>query len=140
MVSPSRALPSPQKRDGAAWRASRAWHLSTDRCSTWCCGNWRRLIGEIEEMERAIIQVGRHLPGLKRLLQVRGLGLVAAIGVLSESGDVSRFPSAKQLVAYAGLATAVRQSGATYRRGHITKHGRQRLRGFIVEAQIACRM
>ena len=92
---------------------------------------------EIEEMERAIIQVGRHLPGLKRLLQVRGLGLIAAIGVLSEIGDVTRFPSAKQLLAYAGLATAVRQSGATDRRGHITKHGRQRLRGFMVEAVLS---
>jgi transposase len=92
---------------------------------------------EIEEMERAIIHVGRHLSGLKRLLQVRGLGLIAAIGVLSEIGDVSRFPSAKQLVAYAGLATAVRQSGATDHRGHITKHGRQRLRGFMVEAVLS---
>lgn len=90
---------------------------------------------EIEEMERAIIQVGRHLVGLKRLLQVRGLGLIAAIGVLSEIGDVSRFPSAKQLVSYAGLATTVRQSGATDRRGahHETRpaappwlHGRGR--------------
>jgi transposase len=92
---------------------------------------------EIAEMERAIIRVGRHLPGLKRLLQVRGLGLVAAIGVLAEIGDVQRFASAKQLVAYAGLATAVRQSGGTDRHGHITKQGRQRLRGFMVEAVLS---
>jgi transposase len=92
---------------------------------------------EIAEMERTIIRVGRQLPGLKRLLQVRGSGLVAAIGVLSEIGEVSRFPSAKQLVAYAGLATAVRQSGESDHRGHITKHGRKRLRGFMVEAVLS---
>jgi transposase len=89
---------------------------------------------ELAELERAIIRVGQHLPGLKRLLQVRGLGLVAAIGVLSEIGDISRFASAKQLVAYAGLATAVRQSGDSDHHGHITKQGRKRLRGFMVEA------
>jgi transposase len=92
---------------------------------------------EIVEMERAIIRAGRQLPGLKRLLQVRGLGLVAAIGVLSEIGDASRFPRAKQLVAYAGLATSVRQSGDSDHHGHITKQGRKRLRGFMVEAVLS---
>ncbi len=92
---------------------------------------------EITELERSIIRTGRHLPGLKRLLQVRGLGLVAAIGVLSEIGDITRFPTAKQLTAYARLTTAVRQSGATDHHGHITKQDRKRLRGFMVEAVLS---
>jgi transposase len=89
---------------------------------------------EIVDLERSIFRTGRHLPGLKQLLQIRGLGLISAIGVLSEIGEVARFPSAKQLVSYAGLSTAVRQSGDVDRRGHITKQGRARLRGFLVEA------
>jgi transposase len=92
---------------------------------------------EIELLERSIICVGKHLPGLKRLLQVRGLGLVAAIGVLSEIGNIAQFETSKQLVSYAGLATTVRQSGGTDHRGHITKQGRQRLRGFLVEAVLS---
>ena len=92
---------------------------------------------ELTEFERAIIRTGRNLPGLKRLLQVRGFGLVAAIGVLSEIGDIRRFATAKQLVSYAGLATAVRQSGATDHHGHITKEGRKLLRGFMVEAVLS---
>ena len=95
------------------------------------------LEAEIEQVERAIIRAGRNLPGLKRLLQVRGFGLVAAIGVLAEIGDISRFPTSKQLVSYAGLATAVRQSGASERTGHITKVGRKRLRGFMVESVLS---
>ena len=39
-------------------------------------------------------------------------GLVAAIGMLTEIGDIHNFASAKQLVSYAGLATSVRQSGS----------------------------
>jgi transposase len=89
---------------------------------------------ELAELDRAIMRAGQQLPGLQRLLQVRGLGLVAAIGVLAEIGDITRFSTAKQLVSYAGLATAVYQSGATDRHGHITKQGRKLLRGFMVEA------
>jgi transposase len=93
--------------------------------------------GEVQEIERAIIRVGKSLPGLKRVLQVRGLGLVAGIGLLSEIGDIKRFDGSKQLVSYAGLATTVRQSGNTDHRGHITKQGRARLRGFLVEAVLS---
>jgi transposase len=92
---------------------------------------------EVEELERAIIRLGKTLPGLKRLLQVRGLGIVAAIGVLAEISNIQRFPTAKQLVSYAGLATAVRQSGTVDHHGHITKEGRKRLRGFLVEAVLS---
>jgi transposase len=91
----------------------------------------------VVDLERAIIRLGRQLPGLKRLLQVRGLGIVAAIGVLAEIGDIQRFATAKQLVSYAGLATAVRQSGTVDHHGHITKEGRKRLRGFMVEAVLS---
>ena len=90
---------------------------------------------ELDELERAIILAGKNLAGLKRLLQVRGLGLIAAIGVLVEiGGDITRFESAKHLASYAGLATSVHQSGASDRHSHITKEGRRRLRGFMVEA------
>jgi transposase len=96
-----------------------------------------RLERELGEMERAIIRAGKNLPGLKRLLQVRGFGLIAAIGILAEIGDVARFPSAKQLASYAGLVTAVHQSGTSERYGHITREGRKLLRGFMVEAVLS---
>jgi transposase len=92
---------------------------------------------ELTELEQAIIQAGKSLPGLKRLLQIRGVGLVAAIGILAEIGDVNRFQSAKQLASYAGLVASVRQSGATDRHGHITKEGRRLLRGYMVEAVLS---
>jgi transposase len=92
---------------------------------------------DLLDLERAIIRLGKTLPGLKRVLQVRGLGIVAAIGVLSEIGDIQRFATAKQLVSYAGLATTVRQSGTVNHHGHITREGRKRLRGFMVEAVLS---
>ena len=92
---------------------------------------------EIVQLERSIIRLGKSLPGLKRLLQVRGFGLIAAIGVLAEIGDIRRFPTAKQLVSYSGLAAAIRQSGNAEHHGHITKEGRKRLRGFMIESVLS---
>ncbi|MDP9316304.1 MAG: transposase, partial [Chloroflexota bacterium] len=49
-------------------------------------------------------------------------------------GAIERFPSAKQLVGYAGLGAGVHASGETYRTGGITKDGRRELRWVLVEA------
>ena len=89
---------------------------------------------ELIDLERLIIGLGRDLPGLRRLLQIRGLGLVAAIGILAEIGDVAWFASARKLAAYAGLVASVRQSNRTEHRGRITKQGRRRLRTLLIQA------
>lgn len=92
------------------------------------------LEGEVGRVESEIIRSGKDLPGLRRLLQVRGLGVLTAMGLLAEIGDINWFGSSKQLVSYAGLAVSVRQSNETDRRGRITKQGRRRLRGILIQA------
>jgi transposase len=93
--------------------------------------------GEIAELEAEIISRGKTLPGVKQVLQIHGLNLIAAIGLLAEVGQIEQFATSKQLVAYAGLATSVRQSNETTRRGKITKQGRKRLRTICVRAVLS---
>jgi transposase len=92
---------------------------------------------EVERVEAEIIERGKSLEGLKRVLQIHGLNLLAAIGLLAEIGDIGLFETSKQLVAYAGLATSVRQSNETVRRGKITKQGGKRLRTICVRAVLS---
>jgi transposase len=47
---------------------------------------------------------------------------------------IERFPSAKKLVAYAGLAPSVRASGERVEYGRITKQGRSEIRAVWVQA------
>lgn len=54
--------------------------------------------------------------------------------VLAAIGDITRFPSAKKLVGYAGLGASVHDSGETHRTGGITKSGRKDLRWIMVES------
>ena len=65
---------------------------------------------------------------------VPGVGEVTAEVVLAELGDVSRFRSAKQVVAYAGLAPGRRESAGKVKDLGITKRGSGLLRWVLVEA------
>jgi transposase len=54
---------------------------------------------EISQLEAEIIERGKSLAGLKRVLQIDGLKLLAAIGLLAEVGSIELFDTSKQLVA-----------------------------------------
>jgi transposase len=86
----------------------------------------------IATLETQIVQIGKSLPGLQRVLQIPGINLLSGIGLLAEIGDIQWFATAKHLGAYAGLVPTVRQSNETDRRGHITKQGRRRLRTLAI--------
>ena len=51
------------------------------------------------------------------LLQLPGLGMVGAMTILAAVGDISRFPTSKQLVGYAGLGARMHASGQVQRSG-----------------------
>lgn len=74
------------------------------------------------------------------LMQLTGIGLYTGMTILAAIGDIERFPSAQQLVGYAGLGARVRASGDSYRTGKISKHGRRELRtALIASAWVAVR-
>ena len=68
------------------------------------------------------------------LVQLPGIALLSAMTILGAVGDVTRFPTAKQLVGYAGLGAGVHDSGKTHRDKAITKQGRRELRYVMIEA------
>jgi transposase len=67
------------------------------------------------------------------LRQLPGVGLITALTLLAAIGDISRFPTDKHLVGYAGLGIRVHDSGLTHRSGRITKTGRRDIRSAMVE-------
>jgi hypothetical protein len=68
------------------------------------------------------------------LIQLPGLALLSAMTALAAIGDITRFPTAKHLVGYAGLGTRIHDSGETSYDGHISKAGRRDLRRVLIEA------
>jgi transposase len=70
------------------------------------------------------------------LMSIPGMGYYSALVTKSEIGDVTRFRSAKQLCAYAGLVPSTHASGNTHLHGHITKQGSRWLRWILVEVAL----
>ncbi len=63
----------------------------------------------------------------------RGVDTVTAITVLAELGDITRFGSPRQLMAYLGLTPSEYSSGGRTQRGPITKTGNGRVRRLLTE-------
>jgi len=73
-------------------------------------------------------------PVVDSLIALRGVDVVAAVTLLAELGDISRFDSPKQLMAYLGLVPSVRSSGKRRRQGAITLTGNGHARRMLVES------
>lgn len=93
------------------------------------------LDGEIGELDRRIAEQTLALPGFHRLLTIPGVDVGVAAAVIGAIGEITRFKSPAQLVAYLGLDPKVRQSGSEPARyGHISKRGDPQARTMLVEA------
>lgn len=68
------------------------------------------------------------------LMSMRGLDIVAASTLVAEIGDVRRFATPRELMAYLGLVPSEHSSGAKTRKGSITKTGNAHARRMLVEA------
>ena len=67
------------------------------------------------------------------LMAMRGIDFISATAFLAEIGDLSRFRTPRELMAYLGLVPSEASTGDTIKRGPITKAGNLRARRILVE-------
>jgi transposase len=89
---------------------------------------------QMAHLEEAMIALAAQDERVPLLVQIPGIAWLTALTLLGAVGDISRFPTAKHLVGYAGLGTRVHDSGQTRRSGRITKAGRRDIRAAMVES------
>jgi transposase len=73
-------------------------------------------------------------PLIEGMMALRGISRIAATTTMAEIGDLHRFRTAPQLMAYLGLVPSEHSSGAARSRGGITKTGNGHVRHVLVEA------
>jgi transposase len=89
---------------------------------------------QIDLLTACLMQLAAQDAHLPLLTQLPGVSVLSALAILAAIGEISRFPSSKHLVGYAGLGSRVHDSGLITRTGRITKTGRRDLRTALVEA------
>ncbi len=90
-----------------------------------------RLAASREQLARDIEAVFTRHPHAPVLLSIPGIGARTGARILTEIGDVSRFPTAGHLAAYAGLAPVTKQSGSSIRGEHRSRRGNHRLKNAL---------
>ena len=92
----------------------------------------RRVVGLEDQMRQGLEQWSLR-PFVESLQALKGFQLVAAMVVVAELGDLSRFRHPRQLMAYLGLVPSEHSSGGKRRLGGITKTGNSHVRWILVE-------
>ena len=90
----------------------------------------------LERLTRQVTEVASQwsmAPVIKAYQALRGVALLTAVTFVSEIGDVRRFASPQQLMAYLGLVPSESSTGDRVRRGGITKAGNGRARRVLLE-------
>lgn len=75
-------------------------------------------------------------PEAQLLDTIPGVASYSALLILSEIGEIDRFPDAKHLCSYAGLVPSVYASGGKVRHGRLTKQGSKWLRWILIELSL----
>src|SRR5687767_3222622 len=137
-------------RHGRIYRGSRPWtqvharwlsNLSFEHPAQYLVlREYRQAIDDAEtRLERLTQQVAEVVstwsmaPVVEAYQALRGVAFLTAVTFVAEIGDVRRFESPRQLMAYLGLVPCESSTGERVRRGSITKAGNTRVRRVLIE-------
>ena len=90
-------------------------------------------IARLEEAIRAAMLDWSLAEVVTALMAMRGIDMISATALLAEIGDLTRFRTPRELMAYLGLVPSEHSTGDTVKRGPITKTGNRRARRILVE-------
>lgn len=109
----------------------------------------KKLISEIDrEIERCLKEIKKAIEQdkslkeqVKKILTIKGVGLITVATILAETMGFDQFHSSKQLVSYSGYDIVQRESGTSVKgKTRISKKGNRYIRNALYfPAMVACR-
>lgn len=104
----------------------------------WVLGDWDTARTQQVDVETRMVDVLDELELTTLVTSIPGLSAVGAAAILAETGDLSRFTSARAVVKHAGLAPRERISGTFTGKARLTGAGRPGLRTAAWRAVWGC--
>jgi transposase len=89
---------------------------------------------DIVELDRTIAASLANHRGYHAIQALNGVGPIVAAVLVTEIGDITRFPSPDRLCSWAGMTPRHRESDTKVKRGSITKQGSRLIRWAAIEA------
>jgi transposase len=90
-------------------------------------------VGRLEQAIGAAVPDWSLAEMVTALMALRGVDLISATTLLAEIGDLGRFSTPRELMAWLGLVPSEASTGDRVRRGSITKAGNSRARRTLVD-------
>jgi transposase len=91
----------------------------------------------VKRLDAGLRECARTTPQatlIQALQAFRGIGLLSAVTIVAEAGELRRFATAPQFMAYTGAVPSEVSSGNKQSRGRITRAGNRALRHILGEA------
>lgn len=92
----------------------------------------------LDKQIKKLSQQDNYKLRVELLMSIPGIGRQTAMVLLTEIGDINRFPTLKELSAYLGLVPDQHDSGETKRTGGNTKRGNVYLKYILIEVSWMC--
>jgi transposase len=93
----------------------------------------RQLKKELLQQLRKLARSDRYKESVRLLTSAPGIGMLTAIRLVLEWGDMSRFGRKEEFASFLGLVPSDYSSGEQERLGHITKQGNRWVRSWLTE-------
>jgi transposase len=139
------SYPKEYKTSNGHWTTSfckwlESIHLNTED-GTWMLNFYiqeylhsNELVKKAKKQLQHLSEQKKYSTGIKLLRSIPGIGLVAALTILTEIEDINRFKTLDELCSYIGLVPNTNSSGDTDRIGSMTHRGNSFLKTVIIEA------
>ena len=93
-----------------------------------------RSLAEYNQQIEALAQTERYQKPVQALTCYKGIKTIFALTMITEIGDIQRFPHSRQLVSWIGMDIREYSSGRKHNWFGITNHGKRYLRTAFIEA------
>ena len=94
----------------------------------------RKELAEINRQVKALSKSERYKNNYDILISTPGIGMMTAMTLLTEIGDIRRFKRLDELCSFVGLIPRMYGSGEKMQAGKMTKRGRKALKVMLIEA------
>ena len=95
---------------------------------------YKGLLKQIEEIDEYVTKICNQLDETKKIMEIKGVGLVTASGIVAELGDIRQYKNPKQIIKMAGLSLIENSSGKKKGQTSISRRGRKDLRRLLYQA------